>query len=95
MKYLLILAIIFLQFQILLQDMSIRRIQTSLNQAHQRIAELKFHTKEPCMSLPSDAKCSLKTVHFKMPGGSLRKEIRRVCGWSTSTKQEWKENSND
>jgi len=55
------------------------------------LISIQWHYKQPCLGLPPDAKCMNKTVHFRMPGGSLRKEIRRVCGWSTELKQEWKE----
>jgi hypothetical protein len=52
---------------------------------------IEMHYKRPCLGLPHDAKCSHKTVHFRMPGGSMRKEIRRVCGWSAEVEQKWKE----
>jgi len=91
MKYLLVLAVILIQFQIAWLHMDIRRTQTSLKQAHSLIAELRFHTKQSCLAIPDDAICVDKTVFFKLPGGSHRKEIRRVCAWKSPVEQKWKE----
>ena len=68
----------------------IENMQLRLRVVEVRLDDVKLHSKNPCLTIPDSAKCWDKTVFFKLPGGSLRKELRRICAWKSPKAQVWK-----
>jgi len=89
MKVILLIIVISLAALLIPMQIELEQLQELAAENKVRLDDYKMHSKEPCMSLPDSAKCWDKTVHFRMPGGSLRKELRRICAFTSPNAQVW------
>lgn len=71
-------------------QIELEELQGKVQSIQIQLDDIKMHSKDPCMSIPDGSPCWDKTVFFRMPGGSLRKEIRRICAWKSPVAQKWK-----
>jgi hypothetical protein len=78
-------------FHSYLMNRDIKDLQRRVDAMQIEIDDLNMHSKTPCLTIPDGSPCQDKTVFFRLPGGSLRKEIRRICVWKSPLAQIWKE----
>lgn len=79
-----------LGFLVYLNTVDVENTIERLAVVEAKLIEVKFHYKEPCLTIPEGSQCAHKTMFFRLPGGSMQKAIRRVCWWeSDGIAQEW------
>ena len=85
-----LIVIVVLILLVYFNMVDIEDIKPRLRVAEVMLDDIKMHSKNPCMTIPYGSSCQDKTVFFRMPGGSLRKELRRICAWKSPKAQVWK-----
>jgi hypothetical protein len=91
MKTILFVVVISLAALLVPMQIELEQLQKLAAANKVRLDDYKMHSKTPCMALPDNTPCWDKTVHFRMPGGSLRKELRRICAFTSPKAQVWKD----